>query len=99
MARPTRFGSRRDGRPDFCAPWRAGIDAGILAGVKGQRKITVVVPDELVRRARRASGLGLAPTIRQGLELVAAREAYAGLRALRGKLKLELDLERLREDR
>ncbi len=67
--------------------------------MKGQRKITVVVPDEPVRRARRASGLGLAPTIRQGLELVAAREAYAGLRALRGKLKLGLDVERLREDR
>jgi hypothetical protein len=71
----------------------------MLTSMKGQRKITVVVPDELVRRARRASGLGLAPTIRKGLELVAAREAYAGLRALRGKLKLELDLERLREDR
>jgi hypothetical protein len=67
--------------------------------MKGQRKITVVVPDELVRRARRASGLGLAPTIRQGLELVAAREAYAGLRALRGKLELGLELARLREDR
>jgi hypothetical protein len=63
------------------------------------RKVTVVLPEELMKRATRASRLGLAPTIRQGLELVAAREAYAGLRALRGKIKLKLDLEQLREDR
>jgi hypothetical protein len=79
--------------------WHTGIDAGRIAGMKALRKVTVVLPDDLVNRARRASGLGLAPTIRQGLELVAAREAYTGLRRLRGKLKLKLDLARLREDR
>jgi hypothetical protein len=71
----------------------------MLAGMKGARKITVVVPDELIRRATRATGLGLAPTVRKGLELVAAREAYSGLRKLRGKVHLETDLEQLREDR
>jgi len=71
----------------------------MLASMKAVRKITVVLPDELVKRARRASGLGLAPTIRQGLELVAAREAYVGLRRLRGKLNLGLDLDKLRADR
>jgi hypothetical protein len=67
--------------------------------MESARKVTVVLPEELMKRAQRASRLGLAPTIRQGLELVAAREAYAGLRALRGKMKLELDVKRLREDR
>ena len=77
----------------------ASNHAGIIAGMKAQRKITVVVPDELVRRAKRATGLGLAPTVRKCLELVAAREAYDGLRRLRGKLKLDIDVDRLREDR
>ncbi|HEX9622626.1 MAG TPA: hypothetical protein VF989_20935 [Polyangiaceae bacterium] len=67
--------------------------------MKAVRKITVVVPDELLRRAKRATGLGLAPTVRKGLELVAAREAYSELRKLRGKLDLEVDLDELREDR
>jgi hypothetical protein len=75
------------------------MKAGISAGMKAARKITVIVPDELLRRAKRATGLGLAPTVRRGLELVAAREAYAGLRKLRGKVKLEVDLDELREDR
>lgn len=67
--------------------------------MKAARKITVVVPDELVRRAKRATGLGLAPTVRKGLELVAARQVYADLRKLRGKVKVEIDLDDLREDR
>ncbi len=70
-----------------------------MAGMGTARKITVVLPEELVKRAQKASRLGLAPTIRQGLELVAARDAYSGLRKLRGKIKLDLDLEKLREDR
>jgi hypothetical protein len=63
------------------------------------KKITVIVPDELVRRAKRATGLGLAPTVRRGLELVAARGTYSALQKLRGKVKLSIDLDRLREDR
>ena len=38
-------------------------------------------------------------TIRHGLELVAASEAYDKLRALRGKVSFSLDLKKLREDR
>lgn len=67
--------------------------------MKALRKVTVVLPEELLQRARRASGLGVAPTIRQGLEIVAERETYAALRRLRGKLKVKFDLARLREDR
>lgn len=71
----------------------------MMAGMKAARKITVVVPDELVRRARRATGLGVTPTVRRGLELVAARDTYRKLRRLRGKLRLAIDIDRLREDR
>lgn len=75
------------------------MHAGIVTSMKAARKITVVVPEDLVRRAKQATGLGLAPTVRKGLELVAARQAYSELRKLRGKVKLAIDLDALREDR
>lgn len=63
------------------------------------QKVTVHVDRDLLRRARERTGKGVSVTIRQGLEIVAASEAYARLRALRGRVKLSLDLARLREDR
>ena len=75
------------------------MDAGTLAGMKSAKKITVVLPGELVRRAQRATGQGIAPTVRRGLELVAAGRAQARLRGMRGKLRLAVDIEQLREDR
>lgn len=42
---------------------------------------------------------GVTGTIRQGLALVAASEAYERLRALRGKVKFSIDLKELRQDR
>lgn len=64
-----------------------------------KRKITLEVPEELLDRALRASGQGITQTVRRGLELVAAGRAYDELRQLRGKLRLAVDLEQLREDR
>ena len=69
------------------------------AAVATTRKITVEIEEDLVDRALRSSGEGVTATVRQGLELVAAGRAYEGLKALRGKVRLSLDLERLREDR
>ncbi len=63
------------------------------------RKITVEVPEDLIERALQASGEGVTATVRRGLELVAAGRAYEDLKALRGKVRISLDLERLREDR
>ncbi len=64
-----------------------------------KRKITVEVPEALLERAVGASGEGVTATVRRGLELVAAGRAYAALRTLRGKVRLGMDLEALREDR
>jgi hypothetical protein len=64
-----------------------------------QRKITVQVPQDLLRRALDSSGKGLTATVRQGLELVAAGKAYQQLRRLRGKVRLSINLQELREDR
>ncbi len=63
------------------------------------KKITVQIPGELLRKAQKATGLGITPTIRQGLQLVAAGRAYERLRRLRGKVRFSLDLRVLREDR
>jgi len=77
---------------------RYGIDAGILGGVK-LRKVTVHIDHDLLREAQARTRQGVTATIRHGLRLVAASEAYDRLRALRGKVKLAIDLTRLREDR
>jgi hypothetical protein len=63
------------------------------------RKITVDVPEDLLRRAQKATGEGITATIRSGLRLVAARDAYAALRRLRGRVQFSVDWRELREDR
>jgi len=62
------------------------------------QKVTVMLPRDLVARAKRVSGLGLTPAIRKGLEAIAATEAYEALRKLRGKVKFSIDLKDLRRD-
>lgn len=63
------------------------------------RKITVEVPPDLLERAQRASGHGITQTVRTGLQLVAASEAYARLRQLRGKVHFTRTVSELKADR
>jgi hypothetical protein len=63
------------------------------------RKITVELPDDLLEKAQRASGAGITATVRTGLQLVAASQAYAKLRQLRGKVKLSRTAADLKADR
>jgi hypothetical protein len=63
------------------------------------RKITVEVPPELLEKAQRASGGGITQTVRTGLQLVAASQAYANLRRLRGKVRFTRTLAELKADR
>ena len=67
--------------------------------MRAARKITVEVPDDLLRRAQRSTGMGVTATIRKGLELVAAARTYDELRRLRGRISVSIDLAKLREDR
>ena len=60
------------------------------------QKVTVMLPRDLVERAKRASGLGLTPAIRKGLEAIAASEAYEALRKLRGKERFSMSWKELR---
>jgi hypothetical protein len=63
------------------------------------RKITVEIPPELLERAQRASGSGITQTVRTGLQLVAASEAYSRLRKLRGKVRFSRTAAELKDDR
>ncbi len=64
-----------------------------------EKKITALLPKGLLARALKASGEGITPTLRKGLELVAAKHAYQGLLKLKGKFDLKIDLNESREDR
>ena len=63
------------------------------------QKITVHVKRDLLRRAQKVSKKGVSDTVRKGLELLAARDAYDQLLQKEGKLKLSINLDELREDR
>jgi hypothetical protein len=63
------------------------------------RKITVEVPVELLEKAQQASGTGVTQTVRAGLQLIAASQAYARLRRFRGKVRFSRTASDLKVDR
>jgi hypothetical protein len=67
--------------------------------MSAERKVTIMLPEELLKRALKASGEGITPTLRKGLELVAAKETYRRLLKLKGKFDLKIDLKESRKDR
>ena len=60
------------------------------------KKLTILVPEDLLRRARRATKSGATPTVRKGLELLAAQDVYDRLLALEGKVKFGLTWQEMR---
>jgi hypothetical protein len=63
------------------------------------RRITVEVPLDLLEKAQRASGMGVTQTVRAGLQLIAASQAFAQLRRLRGKVRFSRTAADLKTDR
>jgi hypothetical protein len=63
------------------------------------RKITVEIPRALLEKAQQASGAGITQTIRTGLQLLAASQAYDRLLQLRSKVRFSRRFEELKEDR
>jgi hypothetical protein len=57
------------------------------------RKITVNVPVRVLENAVKVTGKGVTLTVIEGLEGLDRRAKRPALRALRGKVRLELDLE------
>lgn len=67
--------------------------------MSNNRKITLEIPQDLLRKAQRSTGEGVTATVRRGLELLAASTAYEELRKLRGRVKFSIKLRELRKDR
>jgi hypothetical protein len=63
------------------------------------RKITAVLPTELLARAQANTGEGLAETLRIALERLNHAEWCRKMLELRGKIRIDIDLDELREDR
>jgi hypothetical protein len=57
------------------------------------RKITVNVPVRILENAVKVTGKGVTLTVIEGLEDLDRRAKRSALRALRGKVRFELDLE------
>ena len=70
-----------------------------LCAMATRRKITVELPLDLLEKAQRATGSGITQTVRTGLQLVAASQAYARLRQLRGKVRFSRTAAELKADR
>jgi len=62
------------------------------------RKLTILIPEKLLAKARRVSKSGITPTVRKGLELLAAQEAYERLLKMRGKGGFSMTWQELRGD-
>lgn len=60
------------------------------------RKITVNVPEEVLESATRATGKGVTLTVIEGLRELERGARRSALRALRGKVRIDLDLEETR---
>jgi Arc/MetJ-type ribon-helix-helix transcriptional regulator len=63
------------------------------------KKVTIELPEELLEKAQQATGSGITQTIRSGLQLLAASQAYDRLRELRGKVRFSRTWEELKDDR
>lgn len=60
------------------------------------RRITANLPGELLEAAQDVTGKGITETLIEGLEQVQRRRFYERALRLKGKMKLEVDLEESR---
>jgi hypothetical protein len=60
------------------------------------KKITANIPAKLLERAQGVTGLGITETLVAGLEELERARKRSALRGLRGKVRIELDLEKTR---
>ncbi len=63
------------------------------------KKVTIEIPESLLEKAQQATGSGITQTIRTGLQLIAASQAYADLRQARGSYRFSRTLAELKDDR
>ena len=63
-----------------------------------KRKFTIVLEEDLMRKARRVSKSGITPTVRKSLQLFAAQDVYSRLLEMRGKGGFSMTWQELRGD-
>jgi hypothetical protein len=63
------------------------------------RRVTANLPADLLDEALETTGKGITETLVEGLELVRRSRAWRKALALRGKIRIDLDLEASRERR
>jgi hypothetical protein len=65
--------------------------------MNARRRVTANLPQELLDDAMEVTGKGITETLVAGLDLVRRTRAYRAAMALRGKVKLKIDLDESRE--
>ncbi len=60
------------------------------------KKITANIPAKLLAKAQDTTGLGITETLIRGLEELERAHQRSALRALRGRVKFDLELEKTR---
>jgi hypothetical protein len=68
----------------------------VIITVMTARRVTANLPGDLLDAARKITGKGITETIVEGLEEVKRRRFYERALALKGKLRLRVDLEAAR---
>lgn len=68
----------------------------LVAMSSAARKITVIVPEELLDDATRVTGKGVTATVIEGLDELRKRERRVALRRLKGHVRFSLDLGKTR---
>ena len=63
------------------------------------KKITVEVPEELLKDAQANTRKGISETVRRGLKLLAAAQSFQQLRDMKGKVKFSKTTLELKDDR
>ena len=71
----------------------------IITGMTNAKRITANLPKDLLEEAMKVTKRGITETLVEGLRQVRRRRAYEKAMALRGKIKLDIDLDSARERR
>jgi hypothetical protein len=90
-ARWRRLGTASDHMIDQRRPYDYTVHMG-----EAVKRITVNIPAKLLSKAQDTTGLGITETLIMALEELDRANKRSALRALRGRIKFELDLEKTR---
>ena len=75
------------------------MTAGSMKHMTNAKRITANLPKDLLEEAMKVTQKGITETLVAGLRQVRRQSAYQAAMALRGKIKLDVDLEGSRERR